>query len=61
MRRFVGALFVVWLASVSFLANAFAEDSAKLDQVLQNQQDIMAKLDQIIQELQIVKVRASQK
>ena len=41
---------------------SFADDGAnalKLDQVLQNQNQILQKLDEIKSELQIVKVRAS--
>ena len=49
------------LVSSLWLTGARADESAKLDQVLKNQQDMMAKLDQVLQELQIVKVRASQK
>ena len=38
---------------------ATARVEAKLDQVLANQEQIMARLDQVLEELKIVKIRAT--
>ena len=56
---------VKWLVFSAFflgvLMNARADDSAKLDEVLANQTQILAKLDQIKEELAVVKVRATER
>ena len=60
-RSILSALF--FLAVLCASVNAFAEEegSAKLDQLIQGQNRILAKLDEIKAELTIVKVRASQR
>ncbi len=62
MKRLI-LLALFFLAMLTGSVNAFAEaeGSAKLDQVIQGQNQILAKLDEIKAELAIVKVRASQK
>lgn len=52
------------LLSVLFFgiaATAHADDSEKLDRILDTQTQILAKLDEIKQELGIVKIRATER
>ena len=59
MGKFFAMLLVFGFVSLAQTAPSFAESDAKLDQILQNQNQILSKLQDIQRELEIVKVRAT--
>ena len=58
---FVAFFITVCLPMPGRQADALADESEKLDRVLENQSKILAKLDEIKSELAVVKVRATER